>query len=114
MKIAAAAKTTYVDPSALLKLYIHQPESAEMSTWRARAKGALAVTHHGRVEVINGICLAAYRRYITAEAMKDAMASFHEDFEEGRCVQADLLWRSALKRADDLSRTLRAVHCISA
>jgi len=104
MRTVAAAKTTYVDPSALLKLYIHQPESARMSTWRARTKGGLAVTHHGRVEIINGICLAAFRRYITAEAMSDALASFKEDLEEGRYIQADLLWRAALKRAGDLSR----------
>ena len=29
---------------------------------------------------------------------------FKEDLEEGRYIQADLLWRAALKRAGDLSR----------
>ena len=104
MRTVAAAETTYADPSALLKLYIHQPESGDMSAWRARARGTLSVTHHGRVEIINGICLAAFRRLITVDAMSDALASFEEDFEEGRCVQADLLWRAALRRAADLSR----------
>ena len=104
MRTVAAAETTYVDPSALLKLYIHDPESVGMSAWRGRVKGALTVTHHGRVEIINGICLAAFRKYITAEAMNDALTSFEEDFEEGRYIQADLLWRAALKRAVDLSR----------
>jgi len=75
-----------------------------MSAWRSRVKGALAVTHHGRVEIINGICLAAFRRYITLEAMVDALASFEEDFEEGRYIQADVLWRAALKRAAALRR----------
>ena len=119
----ATAETTYADPSALLKLYVHQPESAEMSVWRTRTKGALALTHHGRVEIINGICLAAFRRYITVEAMRDALASFKEDFEEGRYIQADLLWRAALKRAGDLSqkhtpalgcRSLDVLHVASA
>jgi predicted nucleic acid-binding protein len=100
----ALADSTYVDPSALLKLYIHEPESAAMNVWRTRAKGALPVTHHGRVEIINGICLAAYRGDITTEAMTDSLASFDEDFEERRYVQADLLWRAALKRAGQLSR----------
>ena len=100
----ANAEITYVDPSALLKLYVHQPESARMTAWRTRVKGALPVTHHGRVEIINGICLAAFRRLITLDAMNDALASFEEDFDEGRCVQADLLWRAALRRAGDLSR----------
>jgi hypothetical protein len=57
----ATAETTYVDPSALLKLYLHPPESARMNAWRARTKGAVPVTHHGRVEIVNGICLAAFR-----------------------------------------------------
>ncbi len=123
MRTVAAAETTYVDPSALLKLYVHQPESREMSAWRTRVKGALAVTHHGRVEITNGICLAAFRRYITVEAMSDALASFEEDFGEGRYIQDDLLWRATLKRAGNLSqkhtpvlgcRSLDVLHVASA
>jgi predicted nucleic acid-binding protein len=103
-RTVANAETTYADPSALLKLYIQQPESAQMSRWRARARGALAVTHHGRVEIINGICLAGFRHDVTPEAMADALASFDEDFAEGRYIQADILWRAALQRSADLSR----------
>jgi hypothetical protein len=51
-----------------------------MNAWRAKTKGALPITHHGRVEVINGICLAAHRREITADALTDTLASFDEDF----------------------------------
>ena len=100
----AAAEATYVDPSALLKLYIHQPQSFAMSAWRARTRGALPVTHHARAEVVNGICLAAFRRDISPGALRDALASFDEDFAAGRYVHADLLWRSALRRAAELSR----------
>jgi predicted nucleic acid-binding protein len=103
-RTVANAETIYADPSALLKLYIHQPESARMSIWRSRTRGPLTVTHHGRVEIINGICLAAFRKDVTSDALADALASFDEDFEEGRYVQADLLWRAALQRAADLSR----------
>ena len=100
----ASAETTYVDPSALLKLYIPQPESAAMNGWRARIRGALAITHHGRAEIVNGICLAAFRGDLTAEDMNDALASFKEDFGEGRYFPADLLWRAALQRSAELSR----------
>jgi predicted nucleic acid-binding protein len=100
----ATAKLTYADPSALLKLYIHEPESAAIAAWRSRSKGALPVTAHGRLEIVNGICLALFRRVITAAAWNDALASFEEDFVEGRHVQTDLLWRATLKRAVELSR----------
>jgi predicted nucleic acid-binding protein len=105
----ANTETIYADPSALLKLYIHQPESAPMSIWRSRFRGPLAVTHHGRVEIINGICLAGFRQDVTREAMVDALASFDEDFAEGRYIQADILWRAALQRAADLSRRHTAI-----
>jgi predicted nucleic acid-binding protein len=101
----AIADSTYVDPSALLKFYLHQPESTAMNAWRAKTKGALRVTHHGRVEIVNGICLAAHRREITADALADTLASFEEDFVDGLYRQADLLWRATLNRATDLSRT---------
>src|SRR2546425_13068723 len=102
-RIVASAESIYADPSALLKLYVHQPESIVMSAWRGRLKGALAVTLHGRVEIVNGICLAAFRSYLTAEAMSDTLISFEEDFAEGRYFQADLLWRVALKKAGEIS-----------
>lgn len=100
----AAAEATYVDPGALLKLYVHEPESFAMSAWRARTRGALPVTHHARAEIVNGIGLAAFRRDISAVALRDALASVDEDFAAGRYVHADVLWRSALRRAIDLSR----------
>jgi predicted nucleic acid-binding protein len=104
----ATADSIYVDPSALLKLYLHQPESAAMNAWRAKAKGALALTHHGRVEVVNGICLAAHRRDITAEALADTLASFDEDVSGGFYRQADLLCRATLNRSAELSRSFSA------
>ncbi len=100
----ASGETPYVDPSALLKLYLHQPESAAMNTWRARTRGPLAITHHGRAEIVNGICLAAFRGSISAGAAADALASFDEDLAIGRYVLADIPWRAALQRAADLSR----------
>ena len=100
----ASAERTYADPSALLKLYVHEPESVAMSGWRGRTRGALPLTEHGRVEIVNGICLAAFRRAISAEAMADALASFDEDVRDDRYVHADILWRATLRRAGEISR----------
>jgi predicted nucleic acid-binding protein len=100
----ATADSIYADPSALLKLYLHERDSAAMNAWRAKTKGSLPITHHGRVEVINGVCLAAHRGDLTPEALADTLASFDEDFATGLYRQADLLWRATLNRAADLSR----------
>jgi predicted nucleic acid-binding protein len=100
----ATADQFYVDPSALLKLYLNEPESRAMTTWRAKHAGSLPVTLHGRVELINGLALAAHRRLIAEPVYAAALAALDDDFETGRYRQADLLWRSALKRAGELSR----------
>jgi predicted nucleic acid-binding protein len=100
----ATAEGTYADPSALLKLYVHEPESAAMSRWRARTRGALPLPPHGRLEVVNGISLAAFGGILTGEATVDALASFDEDCAEGRYLHIDVPWRATLRRATELSR----------
>ena len=119
----ATGENLYVDPSALLKLYLQEPESRAMAAWRSRISGPLVITHHGRVELINAIGLAAYRGLISEKVFHDALAAFDDDFDEGRYVQADLLWRATLKRAADLARrftrtfgcrTLDVLHVASA
>ena len=75
-----------------------------MSAWRTRTKGALPLSEHGRLEIVNGTCLAAFRKTISAEAMRDALASFDEDRADRRYVHADVLRRATLRRAGDISR----------
>lgn len=100
----ANADPFYADPSALLKLYLHEPESRAMATWRAKASGPPAVTHHGRTALVNGLALAAHRGFVPEAVYVAALAALDDDFESGRYQQTDLLWRSALKRAGELSR----------
>jgi predicted nucleic acid-binding protein len=100
----ASAKDIYADPSALLKLYLNEPESRAMTAWRAKIGDSLLVTHHGRVELINGIGLAAHRGLIAEATSEAALAALDDDFAQGRYIQADLLWRATLKRAGNLSR----------
>jgi PIN domain len=74
----------------------------------------LPVTHHGRLELINAIGLAAHRAVISAPIHDAALAALDQDFDQGRYVQADLLWRATLKRASDLSRKFtRGLGCRS-
>jgi predicted nucleic acid-binding protein len=100
----ATAEQFYADPSALLKLYLNEPESRAMAAWRSKQSGPLPVTLHGRVELVNGLALAAHRRLITDAVLAAALAALDDDFETGRYRQTDLLWRSALKRAGEFSR----------
>ena len=105
-RIVASAKDVYADPSALLKLYLKEPESRAMSAWRAKHRTPLVITHHCRVELINGIGLAAHRGFIMKTVWEAALAALDDDISQGRYIQADLLWRATLNRAGDLSRKL--------
>ena len=119
----ASAEKIYVDPSALLKLYLHEPESRRLSEWRAKIGGSLGVTHFGRVELVNALGLAVHRRIISKAAHRAALAALDDDFAQGRYEIVDLLWRAALRRAEDISRdhtplggcrTLDVLHVASA
>jgi predicted nucleic acid-binding protein len=99
------AKGVYVDPSALSRLYIHQTGSREMAAWRAKVSGTLAVTHHGRTEIVNAICRAAFLGQLDETGMAAALADLSADFVSGHLSQADILWRAALNRAAELSQT---------
>jgi predicted nucleic acid-binding protein len=98
------ANEVYVDPSALSRLYIHQAGSREMAAWRAKVSGTLPVTHHGRTEVVNAICRAAFLRQLDEPGMANALADLGADFATGHLRQADILWRAALNRAAELSQ----------
>lgn len=101
----ASAETVYVDPSALLKLYLKEPESRAMTAWRSKIGDPLIVTRHGRLELTNGIGLALYRGIVTEETHKAALAAMEDDFARGRYKLTDVLWRATLDRARDLSHT---------
>src|SRR5437867_560787 len=98
------ADQVYVDPSALARLYIHQEGSREMAAWRAKRRGAMTVTHHGRTEIVNAICRAAFLGQLHADALAETLADLNSDFALGHLRQADILWRAALNRAAELSQ----------
>jgi predicted nucleic acid-binding protein len=98
------ADEVYVDPSALARLYIHQEGCREIAAWRAKLRGTLAVTHHGRVEIINALCQTAFRGQLDPDGLAEALADFSSDFVSGHLRQADILWRAALNRAAELSQ----------
>jgi predicted nucleic acid-binding protein len=118
-----SADKTYVDPSALRRMYVHDNRSRAFCEWRARLGGSLPLTLHGRGELVNSICLAVFRREISMEACQGALADVEGDLAAGHLHLADLHWRKALQRAVDLSgehtpklgtRTLDVLHVASA
>ena len=99
-----SAEHTYVDPSALRRLYIHEPRSRAVCAWLARIRGPLPLTLHGKAELVNSIELAVFRGIITPKVADGALADLGSDLSDGRLALADVPWRRALDRAAELSR----------
>lgn len=122
-RTAANAEHVYADASAVLKLYLHEPESRAMTAWCTRLRGPLAVTLFGQVEIVNGMGLALARGLVSQSVHKAAVAALDDDFAQGRLTLVDISWRAALRLADDISRkrtpalacrTLDILHVASA
>ena len=102
----ATADQIYADPSALACLYLHQHgRSRSVIAWRAGINGALPITHHGRTEITNAICRSRFTGELDEHGLEDALADFEADFAQGRLDQVNILWRAALNRAAELSRS---------
>lgn len=119
----ASAERTYVDPSALRSLYVHDDRSARFCTWRRRVGGCLPITRFGRAELVNSIHLAVHRKQIDQRLAGGAIADFDADVREGRLAIVDVLWRRTLDLAAQLStqhtavlgtRTLDVLHVATA
>ncbi len=102
--IVASAETTYVDPSALRRLYFHDDLSKAFCSWRARLGGSLPLTLHGRAELVNSMALARFRGAIDQKTFEGALADLEGDVDDGRLSLVDLVWRKALDLSADLSR----------
>jgi predicted nucleic acid-binding protein len=119
----ATADQTYVDPSALRSIYLHDARSRVFCAWRSRVRGALPLTPFGRAELVNSIALAVFRGDISGHAGEAAVTDLDEDIEQGRLHLTDLLWRQALDSSSVLSqahtpklgtRALDVLHVASA
>ena len=122
-RVVPSADRTYVDPSALRSLYVHDDRSARFCAWRKRIAGTLPITRFGRAEIVNSICLAVHRKAIERGVAQAAISDLDSDLREGRLTLVDALWRRMLDLASELSalhtadlgtRTLDVLHVATA
>jgi hypothetical protein len=64
----------------------------------------LAVALFGRLDLVNALGLALPRGFLSVPAYRAALAALDDDFDQGRCVLADVSWRTAMRIADEVSR----------
>lgn len=117
------ADAVYADPSALLKLYRREAGSKALAAWRSATTGALPITLHGELEIVNAICRYRHAGIFTPEMQQAAIETFQGDIELGRYRREDPGWRAVMRRSKELTlahtaeigtRTLDVLHVAAA
>ncbi|MEA2101646.1 MAG: type II toxin-antitoxin system VapC family toxin [Thermodesulfobacteriota bacterium] len=113
----------YLDTSALVKLYVKEQYSRDLSLWLAKNKEALPITNLHELEFINAISLKRYRGDILKEDAQTISSSFKTHKEKGIFFFPSLDWVEVYKLAIKLSegitpktgaRSLDIMHVASA
>ena len=113
----------YIDTSVIVKLYVKERYSLEVSTWIKKNNQALLLTRLHDLEFINAIHLKQFREEITQEQVRLILSKFDEHWERGVYYRPRQNWTETLNIAVELarnhtgyigSRSLDVLHVASA
>jgi predicted nucleic acid-binding protein len=113
----------YVDTSVIVKLYIKEEHSLDVSNWLKENNEAIPLTTFHELEFNNAINLKKFRTEITTDEIRFIMAKFAEHESKGVFYRPQTSWSDTFKYAVDLSRkhtsttgsrTLDILHVASA
>jgi len=113
----------YVDTSVLVKLYIKEEYSLEVSHWIKRNNEAIPLTRFHELEFTNAIYLKQFRTEMTNEQALLVLSKFDEHQGRGVYYRPQINWTDAINFALDLSqnhtkttgsRSLDILHVASA
>ncbi|MGD9322868.1 MAG: type II toxin-antitoxin system VapC family toxin [Desulfobacterales bacterium] len=94
----------YVDTSVIVKLYIKEEYSQELSSWLKENDEAIPLTSFHELELINAIHLKQFRTEITLEKTRLIMKRFEEHEKSGIYYRPQLDWSDIFIHAIDLSK----------
>jgi predicted nucleic acid-binding protein len=113
----------YVDTSVLVKLYIKEEYSLEVSHWIRRNNEAIPLTRFHELEFTNAIYLKQFRTEMTNEQALLVLSKFDEHQRRGVYYRPQINWTDGINFALDLSqnhtkttgsRSLDILHVASA
>ena len=113
----------YVDTSVIVKLYIKEEHSLDVSNWLKENNEAIPLTIFHELEFSNAINLKEFRTEITTDEIRHIMARFAGHESKGVYYRPQISWTDTFRYAVDLSkkhtsktgsRTLDILHVASA
>ncbi len=113
----------YADTSIIVKLYIKEKHSFEVSNWLRENDRAIPLTRFHELEFTNAIFLKQFRMEITDDQVRLILGKFNEHQTRGVYYHPQINWTDTLNIAIDLahshtsntgSRSLDILHVASA
>ena len=114
---------TYLDSSALIKLYVPEDNSAEVARYVLRRRQSLPLSPLHELELKNGLRAKAFRKEASRRSVNAALQHLREDIASGIYVRPPLDWPEVFEVAEALSehstakvggRSLDLLHVASA
>ena len=97
---------TYLDSSAIVKLYVIEAHSAKVSTHTRSLQHPIVCSHLHDLEIRNGLRLKAFRGESDIDTVEASLRLMDEDLASGVLVRPDLNWIDVFRRAEKLSKDL--------
>jgi predicted nucleic acid-binding protein len=95
--------TSYLDSSALIKLYVSEWESEEVANYVHTLPEAVPFTHLHEIELKNGLRLKQFRREAQEERVRASIRLIDRDLAAGVLQKLSLSWLDVFRSAEDLS-----------
>lgn len=94
----------YVDTSIIVKLYIKEKQSREISQWLKVNNEAIPLTSFHELEFINAIHLKLFRDETTPQTIRGIITRFEEHEKKGIYYRPPLDWSAVFIHANELSK----------
>lgn len=110
----AADHSLYLDTSALVKLYVHETETAELSAFVRRFKSPLPYTSLHDLELTHALERRRAERDLTAANVNQIRNLIEQDLESGILFRPDTNWPTAFARSIQLLRQHSGLRSLDA
>ena len=95
----------YIDTSVIVKLYIKEEYSLEVSHWIRKNNEAIPLTRFHELEFTNAVYLKQFRTEMTNEQALLVLSKFDEHQRRGVYYRPQINWTDAIHFALDLSQS---------
>lgn len=100
---------SYLDSSALIKLYVAEPGSDRVAEYARSLDHAIPFSHLHELELKNGLHLKVFRREAPAKRVMECARLIDEDYGSGVLSRPELNWFDVFRRAGILAITHTSV-----